>query len=121
MKYIQRGVGVQKSLASESLFIKIKREGRKNLIIGCIYRHHTPISNFTETFFENALEFITRQSSKISSIMGDFNIDLVKYSSEYTSTFYDLLSTHNFRPLVLQPTRVTSKTTSLFDNIFNSR
>ena len=51
--------------------------------------------------------------------MGDFNVDLVKYSSDLnTSIFYDLLSSHNFRPLVLQPTRVTSKTTSLIDNIF---
>ena len=104
---------------SESLFLEIKREGQKNVIIGCIYRHHSPIPKFTEAFFENALDYMTRHSSKISSIMGDFNVDLVKYSSDLnTSIFYDLLSSHNFRPLVLQPTRVTSKTTSLIDNIF---
>ena len=51
--------------------------------------------------------------------MGDFNIDLIKYASEnYTGEFYDLLCSHSFRPLILQPTRVTSKSATLIDNIF---
>ena len=48
--------------------------------------------------------------------MGDFNIDLIKYSSETnTGDFYDLLCSNRFRPLILQPTRVTSKPASLID------
>ena len=51
--------------------------------------------------------------------MGDFNIDLAKYSSHaQTSEFYDLLSSHGYRPLILQPTRVTSTSATLIDNIF---
>ena len=51
--------------------------------------------------------------------MGDFNVDLIKYASEpNTGEFYDLLCTHSFRPLMLQPTRVTSKTATLINNIF---
>ena len=51
--------------------------------------------------------------------MGDFNIDLLKYATESnTGEFYDLLCSHSFRPLILQPTRVTSKTATLIDNIF---
>ena len=51
--------------------------------------------------------------------MGDFNIDLVKYTSDTkTEEFYNLLCSHNFRPLILQPTRVTSNTATLIDNIF---
>ena len=34
------------SNVSESIFIELKRNGRKNLLIGCIYRHHTPIPTF---------------------------------------------------------------------------
>ena len=46
--------------------------------------------------------------------MGDFNVDLIKYASETnTGDFYDLLCPHSFRPLILQPTRVTSKTATL--------
>ena len=51
--------------------------------------------------------------------MGDFNIDLVKYGTDANiSNFYDLLCTHNFRPLILQPSRVTPRTATLIDNIF---
>ena len=51
--------------------------------------------------------------------MGDFNVDLIKYASETnTGDFYDHLCSHSFRPLILQPTRVTSKTATLIGNIF---
>ena len=35
-----------------------------------------------------------------------------------TGYFYDLLCSYSFRPLILQPTRVTSTTATLIDNIF---
>ena len=51
--------------------------------------------------------------------MGDFNIDLLKYDSENTSSdFYDLFSSYGYRPLIMQPTRVTSHSATLIDNIF---
>ena len=51
--------------------------------------------------------------------MGDFNIDLVKYETgTCIGDFYDLLCSFSFRPLILQPTRVTSKTATLIGNIF---
>ena len=41
--------------------------------------------------------------------MGDFNVDLLKYETDtQSSDFFDLLSSFNFRPLILQPTRVTA-------------
>ena len=103
----------------ESLFIEIKRDGQKNLIIGCIYRHHSTIPSFITEYLDDALKLISKQSSKICALMGDFNVDLIKYSTDTnTSKFYDLLCSHNFRPLILQPSRVTSKTATLIDNIF---
>ena len=50
---------------------------------------------------------------------GDFNIDLVKYDSHAdTECFYEQLSSHGFRPLILQPSRITSHSATLIDNIF---
>ena len=107
------------SNVTESMFIELKRNGKKNLIIGCIYRHHTPIPTFISEFFEKTLSIISKKNNKICALMGDFNVDLVKYGSESnTGDFYDLLSSHTFRPLILQPTRVTSRTKTLIDNIF---
>ena len=104
---------------SESLFIKLKRDGKQNPIIGCIYMHHSPIPTFLNDFLKDALDYVSKQSSKISVLMGDLNIDLVKYASDSnTGKFYDLLCSHSFRPLILQPSRVTSKTATVIDNIF---
>ena len=103
---------------SESIFIEIKR-GHENVIIGCIYRHHSPIPTFIDIFFNNTLEEVSRQVNKTCAIMGYFNVDLTRYASDSkTAEFYDLMCSHSFRPLILQPTRVTSKTTTLIDNIF---
>ena len=104
---------------TESIFIELKRNGKKNVIIGCIYRHHTPISTFIEGYFKKTLDKLIKQPNKICALMGDFNVDLLKYASDTNvGDFYDLLSSYSFRPLILQPTRVTSKTATLIDNIF---
>ena len=50
---------------------------------------------------------------------GDFNIDLIKYdSTACVSEFYDQISSFGFRPLILQPTRLSSSSATLIDNIF---
>ena len=94
-------------------------EVHKNVIIGSIYRHHTPSPKFINTFFKDGLGEVSKHTNKICALMGDFNVDLIKYATEpNTGEFYDLLGTHSFRPLILQPTRVISKTATLIDNIF---
>ena len=41
--------------------------------------------------------------------MGDFNVDLTQYASDSkTAEFNDLMFSHSFRSLILQPTMVTS-------------
>ena len=105
---------------SESIFVEIKNKSKKNVTVGCIYRHHTPISDFLDTFLEATLKRITK-ARKTCILLGDFNIDLIKYGHQTdVSSFYDLVSTHGFRPLILQPTRVTSHSATLIDNIFTN-
>ena len=70
-----------------------------------VYASH-PYSNFY-IFLNNNLE-VSRQVNKTCAIMGDFNVNLTRYASySKTSEFYDLMCSHSFRPLILQPTRVT--------------
>ena len=53
------------------------------------------------------------------ALLGDFNVNLLDYSKHSDiSEYYDNLSSSGFRPLILQPTRVTSKSSTLIDNIF---
>ena len=104
---------------TETIFIELKRKGKKNLIVGSIYRHHCPITKFISGYFRKALDMIIKQSNKICALIGDFNVDLIKYETETnTGEFYDLLCSYSFRPLILQPTRITLKSPTLIDNIF---
>ena len=103
----------------ESMFIEIIFPNKKNLIIGCIYRHPTSklsIQEFTNTCLEPILQKISLEK-KQCALMGDFNIDLLKLdvNNDYNQ-FYNNLSSHFFSPFILQPTRLQSKT--LIDNIF---
>ena len=51
--------------------------------------------------------------------MGDFNCDMLKIDQDdETCDFFDLMLANGFRPLILQPTRVTLSTATLIDNIY---
>ena len=102
----------------ESIFIEIKSKKQKNIIIGCIYRHHTPISLFCSEFMNKTLHKISK-SKKTYALLGDFNINLLDYEKHPgVNDFYDTISSYGFRPLILQPTRVTKTSSTLIDNIF---
>ena len=58
-------------------------------------------------------------SNKTCILAGDFNIDLTQYgNNNHANSFYDDVSSFSFRPLILQPTRVTGRSLTLIDNIF---
>ena len=102
----------------EAMFIEIILPGRKNLIVGCIYRHGSGIKirEFTNEFLEPILEKINKEK-KDCSLMGDFNVDLLKSNDNNSAgEFYNMFSSYFFTPFVLQPTRLKAKT--LIDNIF---
>ena len=104
---------------AESVFIEIKHQSKKNLIVGCIYRHHSPITEFISTFLDDTLITIGKEKNKICTLLGDFNVDLLKADVDiHTTNFVDLLYSNGFRPLILQPSRVTSGSATLIDNIY---
>ena len=53
--------------------------------------------------------------------MGDFNLDLLQYNHHTpTQEFIDTLFLHAFIPLIFNPTRLTSYSATLIDNILTS-
>ena len=102
----------------EAMFIELILPGRKNLIVGCIYRHGSgiPLRNFTNDHLEPLLDKICAEKKEIT-LMGDFNVDLLKVSDNNAAgEFYNMFSSYFLTPFVLQPTRLKAKT--LIDNIF---
>ena len=88
-------------------------------MIGCFYRHHTLLSKFNDNFLKVKLDQIAKEKSKTCILLGDWNANLLECDNhEATENFYELLSSHTYQPLILQPSRVTSKSATLIDNIF---
>ena len=104
----------------ETLFIEINSTTGKNNILSNIYR--PPSGNFE--IFENKLNDILSEvdkTKKITHLMGDFNIDLLKTDNCYDSNrFCEQLLTSSFFPLINRPTRITQHTATLIDNIFTN-
>ena len=104
----------------ESIFIEILFPKKSNIIIGCIYRH--PCMSIVEfnDLFTPVLHKITSENKTII-LLGDFNIDLIKCSTDInTSEFFNLISSYNLLPYITLPTRITDRSKTLIDNIFSN-
>ena len=74
---------------------------RKNMIIGCIYKHP---KQGTPHFDKNYILPITHKLSREMKnvlIMGDFNINLLNYNNDNdTTTFLDTIFSNSFSLLI---------------------
>jgi len=108
----------------ESLFIEIPSKSHKpNHIVGVVYRPNTPpranMDIFTNTF--HVTMNIINTENKTSVIMGDLNIDLLKYyTHDNTNEFVDQVITNGFIPVILKPTRVDKSSATLIDHIYTN-
>ena len=125
LNYISRSdLALYKAKELESVFVEIDLPKRKrNLVVGCIYRH--PFMNTDEfnTQYLPKLLFEISKEVKVKDflIMGDFNIDLLNYdTSTETSDFLDKMYPSSFLPLITHPTRFDKTSQTLIDNIFTT-
>ena len=110
----------QNSQCAESLFVEVIRPKQKNLIIGVLYR---PPNQNLQDFIDGLDSFLVRISkeNKACYLMADWNLDLMKHHKhDKTSEFLDIMFSRAFFPLISRPTRITSNTASLIDNIFTN-
>ena len=102
----------------ESITIELHIEKGKNIIISCIYR--VPGSNiqYYSDFIEQFLHVVQNKSVYI---VGDTNIDILKYENHvHTKDFVDMLYSYGVFPQINKPTRVTSASATIIDNIFTN-
>ena len=105
----------------ESNFIEIVNPRKPNIIVGVIYRHPpSDLTDFNCNFLNKLLENISKERKSIF-LLGDFNVNLLNYNEHnQTNEFLDSLASNSFIPLILQPTRITSHSNTLIDNIFSN-
>ena len=76
--------------------------------------HH--LLSCTKTNFDIIAISETRITKQVS-----FNVNLLNYNEHnQTNEFLDSLASNSFIPLILQPTRITSHSNTLKDNIFSN-
>ena len=112
---------IYKSKELESTFIEIVKPNKKNVIIGCIYRH--PNMDLSEFKNHHILPMLAKleKENKTIYLLGDYNIDLMKLEEDSESaTFFDNLTSNRFVPHIILPTRITTTSKTLIDNIFSN-
>ena len=77
-------------------------------------------SEFNDIYLKDLLENLSHENKAIV-IMGDFNIDLLKYDTEKDSAdFLDSMYASFLLPYISTPSRVTPRSKTLIDNIFSN-
>ena len=95
IKYTLRADLTKTHQDNESLWVKTLGEGRQNMLCGVIYRHpNGNLDNFQE-YMNSTLDTIQRQN-KLSLMMGDFNLDLLKYETHNGTDFGTSFFIHIF-------------------------
>ena len=77
----------------------------------------TLIGTFNNNYLNPLLAKLSKEKKTVF-LLGDFNVNLSKYEQHSpTNEFLDSLASSMFLPHVIQPTRVTSNSKSIIDNI----
>ena len=72
----------------ESIFMEIVNPKGKNVIVGCIYRHPSlNPTEFVDILIQELLQKMSKEDKTIV-LLGDFNIDLLKYDTNKDSTAF---------------------------------
>ena len=100
----------------ECVTVEIFMEKKKNIIVSCVYR----APDYSVETFKNFMEgMFARTEQKVAYICGDFNIDLLNPKNnilidEFTATMYSM----SLYPIITKPTRITTHSATLIDNIY---
>ena len=105
----------------ESTFIEIINPNKSNVIVGCIYRHpNMDLNEFNSDYLNSLLAKLSIEKKTVC-LLGDYNVDLSKYEQHCpTNEFLDSFASSIFLPYIIQPTRVTSNSKTIIDNIFSN-
>ena len=106
----------------ESIFAEIYIN-RKPILIGTIYRPNTPPKADMDIFMKTKdLQNTLAKENKESYIMGDINIDLLKFPHHSkTNEYLENIFSQGHIPLITKPTRVTDHSATLIDHIYANK
>lgn len=102
----------------ECVTIEILMENKKNILVSCIYR--APGSSI-DTFSDWVEKNYSILSNKVMFLCGDYNIDLLNPNKRTDiDEFIDVLYSCSLFPIITRPSRITTDSATLIDNIFTN-
>ena len=106
----------------ESIFVEIINTSNKDIVVGCVYRHPSMDSNeFNKHFFSILNEKILLEKNKEITLMGNFDINLLRNNKDHNSTnFHDQIYICSLIPRITSPARLSLHSKTLTDNIFST-
>ena len=105
---------------NECVNVEIENKNSKNLLITCCYRPPSGAIKGLNSYLENAFKK-TQKENKRCFVVGDFNLNSLDYNKNLEiRMFSNRIFAHGCIPLITRPTRKTSKTVSLINNIFTN-
>ena len=116
--YLQQNANFQIQMILSHFSRKLLFPTENNVTVGCVYRPPNQNTAMSIEKFNNILSLISKDN-KHRYMMEDFNLSLLQYNYHVpTQEFIDSLFSHAFLPLISNPTRLTSYSVTLIDNIF---
>ena len=92
----------------ESVFVEVVLKSRKNIVIGCVYKHPLMgIDLFNNQYLSPVLKSIEHEGKSLT-LLGDFNL------------WFQIIGAHQMLPSINLPTRITDTSSTIIDNIFIS-
>ena len=103
----------------ECVFVEILQPKRRNILLGCVYRPpNTDVCAFNADFL-CILDKINSGKQMNVCIAGDCNLDLLQTSHiDATNDLLNNLMSHSFNPVIRAPTRITTRSATILDNIY---
>ena len=100
------------------LLLKLSPPKKSNIIVRVICSYPSmDLADFNCNYL-NKLESVSTEQKSIF-LYGVFNFNLLNYNEHnQTNEFLDSAASNSFITLILQPTRITSHSNTLIDNIF---
>ena len=103
----------------EILTSEISRENDKNILLSCCYRPPSGDSENLSGFLQNKVIEKSVSKKKISYIIGDFNMNCLKYQENAkTKHFHDNIFEKGAIHIINRPTRISEHSESLIDNVY---
>ena len=107
---------------SEMSYIEITTKSGKSIVVGSLYRLPNSSDSALIDHIENIITKVKLEKNHKQLILGmDHNFDLLKCNQHRpTKRFLDKMMDLNMLPAITRPTRITSNTATVIDNVFIS-